>query len=98
MPSFETSESLEIALESALGGGLASIGVSAFKKSVYAVGGVMGVRKSASCLITADMQAEMGVEHISEGNEAVRGVCSGGRTGFVTAVGDMFVDVAIENE
>lgn len=34
----------------------------------------MGVRRSASCLITADMQADIGVEHISEGKEAVRGV------------------------
>lgn len=49
----------------------------------------MGVLRSASCLRTADIHADIGVEQISEGNEAVRGVCSGGRTGLVMAVGDM---------
>lgn len=49
----------------------------------------MGVRKSASCLMTAETHADIGVEQISDGNEADRGVCSGGSTGLVTAVGDM---------
>lgn len=87
--SFELVESSEIGRLKALGGGLARTGVRAFRKSVYAVGGVIGVRKSASCLMTAEMHAEIGVEQISDGNEAVFGVCSGGRTGLVTAVGDM---------
>lgn len=53
---------------------------------------------SDSCLRTADIQAaEIGVEHISEGKDAVRGVNSGGRTGFVTAVGDILAAV-VENE
>lgn len=85
----EVVESSEFVLFKALGGGLASIGVNAFKKSVYAVGGVIGVRKSASCFITADTQADIGVEHISDGNDAEHGVCRGGSTGLVTAVGDI---------
>lgn len=48
--------------------------------------------------MTADMQAaEIGVEHISDGKDAVRGVSRGGRTGFVTAVGDIVI-VVVENE
>lgn len=50
---------------------------------------MIGVLRSASCFMTADMHADIGVEHISEGKEAVRGVWSGGRTGLVMAVGDM---------
>lgn len=68
--SFDTFESSDSVRFSAVGGGLASIGVRAFRKSVYAVGGVIGVRRSCSCLITADKHAEIGVEHISEGNDA----------------------------
>ena len=74
MLSFETVESSECVLVKALGGGLANMGVKAFKKSVYAVGGVIGVRMSTSCLHTADRHAETGVEHISDGKEADRGV------------------------
>jgi hypothetical protein len=43
----------------------------------------MGV-PALSCLMTADMH-DTGVLTISEGNEAVLGVCRGGRTGRVTA-------------
>ncbi len=49
----------------------------------------MGVVLS-SCLINADTH-ERGVLTISEGNEAVLGVWSGGRTGRVTA-GILMVD------
>jgi len=42
--------------------------------------------------MTAERQAEMGVEHISEGKEAERGVWRGGRTGFVTAVRDILTE------
>lgn len=54
---------------------------------------MIGVLNSASCLITADIHADIGVEQISEGKVADRGVCSGGRTGFVTAVGDILIEV-----
>lgn len=57
---------------------------------------MIGVLRSASCFITADIQAEIGVEHISEGNVPDRGVCSGGRTGLVTAVGDMVAEVEVK--
>lgn len=50
---------------------------------------MIGVRKSASCFITAERHAEIGVEHISDGKDADRGVCKGGRVGLVTAVGDI---------
>lgn len=43
----------------------------------------MGV-PTLSCLMTADTH-DTGVLTISEGNEAVLGVWSGGRTGLVTA-------------
>lgn len=60
------------------------------------------MRSSASCLITAERQAEMGVEHISEGKEADRGVWRGGRTGLVTAVGDILAErpekMVVDNE
>lgn len=72
--SFDTFESSEFVLFNALGGGLASIGVRALRKSMYAVGGVIGVRRSASCFMIAEMQADTGVEHISDGNVAVAGV------------------------
>lgn len=102
MLSLETFESSDIVRFRALGGGLAKTGVKAFKKSVYAVGGVIGVRNSASCLMTADRQAETGVEHISEGKEADRGVWRGGRTGLVTAVGDILTEtverMVVDNE
>jgi hypothetical protein len=76
--------------DNALGGGLASTGVSALRKSVYAAGGVIGVCKLCSCLTSAEIHAETGVSTISDGKEAVFGVCSGGRTGFVlTAAGMM---------
>lgn len=74
VPSLEPFESSDGTLFKALGGGLARIGVKALRKSVYAVGGVIGVLNSASCLMTADTQADTGVEHISDGNEADRGV------------------------
>jgi hypothetical protein len=76
-------DSSEIDLESALGGGLASAGVRAFRKSVYALGGVMGVLRVCSCFITAETHAESGVSTISDGKDALLGVCSGGSTGFV---------------
>lgn len=53
-------------------GGVVITGVKAFRKSVYATGGVIGV-PMLSCLITADAH-EIGVLMISEGNEAVFGV------------------------
>jgi len=68
--SFDAFESSDNVRFSAVGGGLASIGVRAFRKSVYAVGGVIGVRRSCSCLSTADTHADMGVEHISDGKDA----------------------------
>lgn len=51
----------------------------------------MGVcRLCCSCLTTAEMHAETGVSTISDGKEAVLGVCRGGRTGLVaTAAGMM---------
>lgn len=62
-------------LPSALGGGLANMGVNAFKKSVYAVGGVIGVLKSCSGLMYADIGcADIGVDTISEGKDADFGV------------------------
>ena len=47
----------------------------------------MGVFSPCSCLMTAERHADSGVSTISEGKEAVLGVCSGGRTGFKTAEG-----------
>ncbi len=85
--SFVTTESSDIDLRKALVGGLARTGVRALRKSVYAVGGVMGVLRPCSCLMTAETQADSGVSTISEGNEPVLGVWSGGRTGFITAEG-----------
>jgi hypothetical protein len=51
------------------------------------MGGVIGVLRDCSCLITADRHADSGVSTISDGNEAVFGVCRGGRTGLVMADG-----------
>jgi hypothetical protein len=80
-------DSSERDLCNALGGGLASIGVSALRKSVYATGGVIGVLSPCSCLMTAERHADRGVSTISEGRVAVLGVWRGGRTGLVTAEG-----------
>lgn len=71
LESFESSDRL---LCRALGGGLAKIGVRALRKSVYAVGGVMGVFKSCSCFMRPEIQADTGVEQISDGKDAVFGV------------------------
>ncbi len=67
-------DSSERDLCNALVGGVARTGVKALRKSVYAVGGVMGVFSPCSCLITAERQADRGVSTISDGNEAVFGV------------------------
>lgn len=80
-------DSSERDLCNALGGGLASMGVRALRKSVYATGGVIGVLSPISCLIIVGRQADSGVSTISEGRVAVLGVCRGGRTGLVTAEG-----------
>ena len=58
----------------ALVGGVARTGVKAFRKSVYAVGGVMGVFSPCSCLMTVERHADRGASTISDGNEAVFGV------------------------
>lgn len=80
-------DSSERDLCNALVGGLARTGVKALRKSVYAVGGVMGVFSPCSCLMTAERHADRGVSTISDGNEAVFGVWRGGSTGFMTAEG-----------
>ena len=68
------------ALDSA---GLGRTGVRAFKNSVYATGGVIGVLRLSSSLIVADKQLiGLVVAIISEGKEVDLGVCNGGRTGF----------------
>ena len=67
-------DSSDMDLCSALVGGLAIMGVRAFKKSVYAVGGVMGVLRPCSCLMPAETHAERGVSTISDGKEPVLGV------------------------
>lgn len=46
------------------------------------MGGVIGVFSPVSCLM-AGGRADKGVSTISEGNEAVCGVWSGGRDGFL---------------
>jgi hypothetical protein len=72
-------------LGSALNGcGLVSTGVNALRKSVYALGGVIGVFKSSSCLITPPTP-ESGVLRRSEGKEADFGVWRGGSTGLLAA-------------
>lgn len=86
---FESSELLRF---NTLVGELPMIGVSALMKSVYAVGGVIGVFRSCSCLMTADMTADIGVDTISEGKDADLGVCKGGRTGLVMAVSEGMLD------
>jgi hypothetical protein len=79
-------DSSDIERCSALGGGLPTTGVTALRKSVYATGGVMGVlRLSFSCLMTADMQADIGVSRTSDGKFADLGVWRGGRTGLAKA-------------
>ena len=80
-------DSSECDLCNALVGGVARTGVKALRKSVYAVGGVMGVFSPCSCLMTAERHADRGVSTISDGNEAVFGVWRGGSTGFVIAEG-----------
>jgi hypothetical protein len=63
-------------------------GVRVLRKSVYAIGGVMGVFKSSSCF-TALRELGNGLCEISEGNDADLGVFKGGNVGFATAVGMM---------
>jgi hypothetical protein len=72
-------------LGSALNGcGLVSTGVNALRKSVYALGGVIGVFKSSSCLMTQPTP-DSGVLRRSEGKEADFGVWRGGSTGLLAA-------------
>lgn len=66
-------------------------GVRAFKNSVYASGGVIGVEDGSSCLIL--LMADSGPLRISDGKVQLLGVCKGGSTGL--AVGAM-VQVAID--
>jgi hypothetical protein len=47
----------------------------------------MGVFRLCSCLMTAERQADRGISTISEGKDAVLGVCKVGKTGFAVAVG-----------
>ena len=61
--------------------GVETAGDSAFKKSVYAVGGVIGVLVSSSCLTTSKSPGT-GLLGSSEGRVADLGVLSGGRSGF----------------
>ena len=61
--------------------GLASTGVNAFKKSVYAIGGVIGVFMPSSCLICS-ITPESGLSVISEGKFAVLGVVRRGKAGL----------------
>jgi len=71
------SEKLGLLLEP----GVETAGDRAFKKSVYARGGVMGVFASSSCLITSSSPSA-GLLGSSEGNVADLGVLSGGSSGF----------------
>jgi hypothetical protein len=71
------SEKLGLLLEP----GVETAGDRAFRKSVYAVGGVMGVFASSSCLMTSSSPGA-GLLGSSEGNVADLGVLSGGSSGF----------------
>ncbi|KAI7968225.1 hypothetical protein EIK77_010395 [Talaromyces pinophilus] len=55
-------------------------GVRAFKNSVYASGGVIGVEAASSCLIL--LIADSGPLRISDGKVQLFGVCKGGSTGL----------------
>ena len=61
--------------------GLEIAGESALRKSVYAVGGVIGVLVSSSCLITSSKPGA-GLLGSSEGRVADLGVLSAGSSGF----------------
>jgi hypothetical protein len=65
--------------------GLVNTGVRAFKNSVYASGGVIGVEAASSCLIL--LMADSEPLRISDGKVQLFGVCKGGSTGL--AVGAM---------
>ncbi len=67
-------DSSERDLVKAVAGGVSNTGVKALRKSMYATGGVIGVLRPCSCLMTADRHADRGVSTISEGKEAVLGV------------------------
>ena len=71
------SEKLALLLEL----GLETAGESALRKSVYAVGGVIGVRASSSCLITS-RRPGAGLFGSSDGSGADLGVFSAGSSGF----------------
>lgn len=58
--------------------GLVKTGVRAFRNSVYASGGVIGVELLSSRLIESERPVWS-----SDGNVALLGVLSGGRVGFV---------------
>jgi len=77
----DSSKNLGAAL---VGAELVSTGVRALRNSVYATGGVMGVLSASSCLMMADKYG-LALCRISEGNDAVLGVWSGGRVGFLVA-------------
>ena len=61
--------------------GLEIAGESALRKSVYAVGGVIGVLVSSSCFITSSKPGA-GLLGSSEGRVADLGVLSAGSSGF----------------
>lgn len=61
--------------------GLESAGERALRKSVYAVGGVIGVLMSSSCFITSSRPG-IGLFGSSEGRVADLGVLSAGSSGF----------------
>ena len=71
------SEKLVLLLEP----GVETAGERALRKSVYAVGGVIGVLASSSCLMTSRSPGA-GLRGSSEGRVADLGVLSGGRSGF----------------
>ena len=74
-------ELLSVKLGLVLVAGVETAGDRAFRKSVYAVGGLMGVLVSSSCLTTSRSPGA-GLLGSSEGRVADRGVLSGGRSGF----------------
>ena len=71
--------------------GLEIAGDRALRKSVYAVGGVMGVLISSSCLIVSS-HPERGLRGSSDGRgPADLGVLRVGKVGFLTVMGGAVV-------
>lgn len=59
------------------------IGVSVLRKSVYATGGVIGVFKQSSCLMSSNLAENKGLSWNSDGKTSAFEVSRGANVGFV---------------